>query len=65
MEIVELTNSESFGEDATAFEDKGFQRSYDELIDSKLSYTAISAVQLGVYVIKKKYLYFYLDDVAK
>ena len=31
----------------------------------KLPYTAISAVPLDVYVIKKRYLYFYLDDVAK
>jgi len=31
----------------------------------KMPYTAISAVPLDVYVIKKKYMYFYLDDVAK
>ena len=30
-----------------------------------MPYTAISAVPVTLYVIKKKYLYFYLDDVAK
>ena len=35
------------------------------MLSYKLPYTAISAVPLDVYVIKKRYLYFYLDDVAK
>ena len=35
------------------------------MLSYKLPYTAISAVPLDVYMIKKRYLYFYLDDVAK
>lgn len=63
LEITELTSSECFGEDHGALV-HGFQN-YDEVLSYKLPYTAISSVPLDVYMIKKRYLYFYLDDVAK
>lgn len=63
LEITELTNSECFGEDHGALA-SGFS-DISKVINYPLSYSAIAAVPLDVYVIKKKYLYFYLDDVAK
>lgn len=63
LEITELTNSECFGEDHGALA-SGFG-DVSKIINFPLSYSAIAAVPLDVYVIKKKYLYFYLDDVAK
>ena len=63
MEITELTNSECFGEDHGALAN-GFNN-LEEIFQFKLPYTAIAAVPLDVYVIKKKYLYFYMDDIAK
>ena len=63
LEITELTNSECFGEDHGALT-SGFN-DVPGLIEYKLPYTAISAVPLDVYVIKKRYMYFYLDDIAK
>ena len=58
-----MTNSECFGEDHGALVN-GFNN-LDEIFQFKLPYTAIAAVPLDVYVIKKKYLYFYMDDIAK
>ena len=63
LEITELTTPESFGEDHGALVN-GFNN-LDEILKKKLPYSAISAVPLDVYVIKKAYLYFYLDNVAK
>lgn len=63
MEISELTTPESFGEDHGALLN-GFNN-LEEIFKNKLSYAAISAVPVEVYAIKKKYLYFYLDNVAK
>ena len=63
LEVTELTGFECFGEDARALQN-GFN-SYESIIDRELPYSAIAAVPLDAYVIKKRYLYYYLDDIAK
>ena len=35
------------------------------ILDRELGFSVISAVPLEAYIIKKRYLYYYLDDIAK
>lgn len=63
LEITELSGYECFGEDANALA-SGF-KTFESVIDHELPYSAIAAVPIEAYVIKKRYLYYYLDDISK
>ena len=63
LEVRELTRSDVFGEDMKNMAKRLV--SYENVIGLPLPYSTVAAAPLDVYVIKKRYLYYYLDDEAK